>query len=69
MKYILGCTSKIPYFSQNEAKHVSRNTSHNSEIYHCKNILFGKEHWHVTSIPKGVFKKLKRERERNYESN
>lgn len=58
MSYMMGCTGKIPYTSEREAKHVLRNTRNGHHIYHCHYF----DHWHVTHLTKKVAKKIVKKR-------
>ena len=57
-EYIPGCTGKIPYFSEGEARSAIRRwknpLSGNPRVYHCKSNDWD-NHWHITT--KGLVKK------------
>lgn len=54
MRHLIGCTGKIPYLSQNEAKNFLRRTKNANHVYHCHYF----DHWHVTSMSKKLAKKI-----------
>lgn len=63
MEYIPGCTGKVVYTSLAEAKMVKRAFTHSRgtvSIYHCRHLVYGVDHWHITSMPKQIFKKQRR---------
>ena len=56
-----GCTGKVPFFSLKEAwtysRTLNRIKSHHS-VYHCKFLFNGQEHYHITSMPRGTYKRM-----------
>jgi len=61
MKYLVGCTGKLPFDSEGEARFYIRTCKHNHNghdvrPYHCK---FG-DHWHITHMAKKQVKKILR---------
>ena len=57
-----GCTGKVPYFSEAEARSHNKNfkaSRGNTKVYHCKFLIHGQEHWHITSMGQNVYRKFK----------
>lgn len=59
-KHIVGCTGKIPYFSEKAARSAIKNNKHTKgqDLYHCKHC----GNWHTTRMAKNVYKMLKKKR-------
>lgn len=58
MKRLLGCTGKVPYFTQREAKTIIRNWKFGGtpSVYHCRHC----DLWHITSMISKEYKKIKK---------
>jgi hypothetical protein len=61
-KYVIGCTRKIPYFSDAEARQAIKGWKDKTtkpKLYLCLNIDMPK-HWHITSMSKEKYKSKKK---------
>ena len=62
MKKKFGCTGKIPFFSQGEARAYLKRIKwkgsgkQNNHVYHCGYLWEGMEHYHVSSMSRNTFK-------------
>ena len=53
---------KVPHFNLREAKDACRKMTSKShyEPYQCQYLFEGVEHWHITSMPRGQYNKMRK---------